>query len=516
MRGKFAYLALTALLAAAVMLFIRDKAPESSAEGSAVNAMFDSRAERATVTGNDTFSPGTRLFAAEQRTGSVPDSLHEALQGGRRNAIVRAAERVGPAVVSVSVIQTRVVTRAVRDFFGYFYVPSQRQVENLGSGFIFNSRGYILTNQHVVEHATEITISTSAGDNYPATLVGEDRNTDLAVLKIEPGNLALPSAPLGDSDDLHIGEWAIAIGSPFGLLLDDPQPTVTVGVISAVGRDIRPDRSTGGKVYANMIQTDAAINPGNSGGPLLNALGEVIGINTFIFSQSGGSVGMGFAIPINRARRIAEDLIRGGKVLHPWIGIKVQDLGRDILRSMGYDAERRIQGVLVADIQPFSPAAASKRIEPGDILTRLNGQSVRSSDDWTGRMLDVRVGEPIELEILREGRELRTTVIPVQQPTDKAERYRTGLGFTLIDLTPEVKSQLEARSESGAVIAEIENADLIDNGTLLPFDVLYRIGNAQITGAEQAVKLLSNIPRGKYAILLLERDGRSIRRYISG
>lgn len=471
-------------------------------------------------TDGDTFGLGKNLWAGEQENDNYGryslDSLQESLGRGRRNAIVRAAERMAPAVVSVSVTQTRVVNTPVRDFFGYFYVPREHQVENLGSGFIFSGHGYILTNQHVVDQASGIKISTSRGETYDATLVGKDDNTDLAVLKIDPGSTRLPVAPLGDSDNLFIGEWAIAIGSPFGLLLDDPQPTVTVGVISAIGRDIRPEGGIEGKVYANMIQTDAAINPGNSGGPLLNALGEVIGINTFIFSQSGGSVGMGFAIPINRARRIAEDLIRGGKVRHPWLGIRVQDLNREIAESMGYNKDRHPQGVLVADVQAFSPAASSAAVRPGDVVAALNGRNIRSSEDWAGEMLDVRVGDPVELKILRDGRETNARLTPVEQPTGRAERYRTGLGFSMIDLTPEVRSQLEVRVDHGAVILEITDSDLVENGTLIQYDVLYQIGGIKIKNAEQAVKILAGIPRGSYGVLLIERDNRSIRRYITG
>jgi len=519
LRSSLISFLLVTLLALFVFSFLRQRQTSpaaSTAQSTQTPAVSSVKPEAE----GDSFSLGGSLWARESERPDYSrhglDSLQENLGNGRRNAIVRASERVAPAVVSVTVSQTQVVNTPVRDFFGYFYIPSERKVQNLGSGFIFNSRGYILTNQHVVDQASGIKVSTSLGETFDATLVGQDDNTDLAVLKIDPGKNELAVAPLGDSDDLCIGEWAIAIGSPFGLLLDDPQPTVTVGVISAVGRDIRPDRGTEGKVYANMIQTDAAINPGNSGGPLLNALGEVVGINTFIFTQSGGSVGMGFAIPINRARRIAEDLIRGGKVRHPWLGIRVQDLSREIATGLGYKEGEYTQGVLVADVQRLSPAAASGTVRPGDLVAALNGRHVRSSEDWAGEMLDVRVGEPVNLTLLRDGREVSAQLTPVEQPTDRAERYRTGLGFSMIDLTPEVRSQLEVRVDHGAVILEITDSDLVAAGTLLQYDVLYQIGNVQIKNAEQAVKILADIPRGRYGVLFIERDNRSIRRYITG
>ena len=459
------------------------------------------------------------LFAQSPQAGKERrpglDSLEALVSRGRRNAIVRAAERVAPAVVSVNVLQTTVVQTPYRDFFGYFYVPRRRTVQNIGSGFIINARGYLLTNQHVVDQASKVSVSTSDGTTYDAEIIGSDPNSDVALLKIDPAAAKLPVAQRGDSDDLYIGEWVIAIGSPFGLLLEDPQPTVTVGVISAIGRDIVHDQSERGKVYANMIQTDAAINPGNSGGPLVNALGEVIGINTFIFTPSGGSVGMGFAIPINRATRIAEDLIMGGKVRRPWLGIQVQELSTDILAGLGYSSDRRIQGVLVANIQPHSPAAAGNALYPGDIITGLGGKPVRSIDDWTGEMLDIRVNNTVELSVLRSGRTLTVALTPVEKPSDKLKRYSTGLGFDLIELTPEVRSQIEARSAHGAVIVDITDPDLEREGSILPFDILYRINDIQITSADQALSLLKRLSRAQVTVFFLERDGRSIRRYLT-
>ncbi len=443
------------------------------------------------------------------------DSLEALVSRGRRNAIVRAAERAAPAVVSVNVLQTTVVKTPYRDFFGFFYVPRRRTVKNIGSGFIINARGYLLTNEHVINKALKISVSTSDGTTYDAEIVGSDPNSDVALLKIDPGGAKLPVSQLGDSDDLYIGEWVIAIGSPFGLLLEDPQPSVTVGVISAIGRDIVRDQSKRREVYANMIQTDAAINPGNSGGPLVNALGEVIGINTFIFTPSGGSIGMGFAIPINRATRIAEDLILGGKVRRPWLGIRVQKLTPDILAGLGYPSSQRIQGALVANIQSHSPAAAGNALRPGDIITGLGGKPVHSIDDWTGEMLDIRVNSRVELSILRSGRTLTVALVPVEKPSEKLERHPTGLGFKLIDLTPEVRSQIEVRSNHGAVIVEITDADLEREGSILPLDILYQINDIRVTSAEQAVRLLKRSSRAQVTVLFLERDGRSIRRYLT-
>ncbi len=443
------------------------------------------------------------------------DSIGSRLASGRRNAIVTASEQVAASVVSVNVKQTQVVRTTHRDWFGSFYIPRQRTVQNIGSGIVINSRGYILTNDHVVHDGTQITVSTSDGTEYEAEIVGLDANSDVALLKIDPGTDKLPAARLGDSDDLLLGEWVIAIGSPFGLLLDDPQPTVTVGVISAIGRDIVRDQNKSGQVYANMIQTDAAINPGNSGGPLANALGEVIGINTFIFSPSGGSVGMGFAIPINRAVRIAEDLIRGGKVRHPWLGLKVQQLTPDLIAGLGFGSAERISGVVVSNIQDYSPARTTGSIKSGDVIVSIDGQSVRSLDDWTGEQLDIRVGSPVKLGVRRPDAEFEVTVTPAELPTETVERQSSGMGFSLIDLTREVRSQLEARSGSGAVVVQIDDGALEREGRLLRYDILYRINDIPIESASQAVALIKRFQRSRGTVLYIERDGRGIRRYIT-
>ncbi|MEO0079373.1 MAG: trypsin-like peptidase domain-containing protein [candidate division WOR-3 bacterium] len=252
--------------------------------------------------------------------GQQPKATNEAITQSRTNAIVLAARRVSPAVVSVTVTQTRVVTFdpfagfgfEFDDFFRDFFPRHtyRQEVKSMGSGVIVDKRGYIITNAHVVYNASRITVTLPDNRKFPAELIALDTELDLALLKISGKNL--PVAPLGNSDDLMIGEWAIAIGNPFGFLIEDAQPTVTVGVISALHRDIRAYRSSG--VYTDMIQTDAAINPGNSGGPLCNALGEVIGINTFIFSHAGGSEGVGFARPIGAVKRFMNDVLaRAGR-----------------------------------------------------------------------------------------------------------------------------------------------------------------------------------------------------------
>ncbi len=325
---------------------------------------------------------------------------------GRRSAIVIAAERVSSAVVTVSVRQMRVVHTSPyfggggRDLFSQFlrdFFPHReetRPVANMGSGVIVGEDGYIITNSHVVEGADQIEVVLGDGREYAGTLIGTDPSYDLALLKIDGEDL--PVAPLGDSEDLYIGEWAIAIGNPFGYLLNNTQPSVTAGVISALHRDIRSGDARGG-IYKDMIQTDAAINPGNSGGPLVNGAGEVIGINTFIFTKSGGSLGVGFAIPIHTTRKIVDELIRYGEVRKVWVGVRVQEITRRTARMLSL---RSLDGVLITYVDEGSPAEEAG-IEVGDVITAVNGEVVGDIEEARRALFGVQVGDTLDLEILR-------------------------------------------------------------------------------------------------------------------
>src|SRR6266540_6835000 len=250
----------------------------------------------------------------------LPAQRTDEIAAGRRTAITAAVERVAPSVVTV---QTEVVERVPADMFEQFFGgrSGTRSAAGLGSGFIVREDGVILTNAHVVTGASRISVAMRDGPTYPAKLLGADESNDLAVIKIDAKGL--PVAPLGNSSSLLVGEWAIAIGNPYGFLLANTEPSVTAGVVSGTGRNLATE-GQGSGVYVDMIQTDASINPGNSGGPLVNAGGEVIGVNSSIFSPSGGSIGLGFAIPINRAKRVTDDLLAHGVVRRPWIGIQPQ------------------------------------------------------------------------------------------------------------------------------------------------------------------------------------------------
>lgn len=332
---------------------------------------------------------------------------NEAISTSRRTSIVAAVERAGPAVVSIVAtfqMQRRGFSSMFDDpFFGHFVVPRlyTREEPSTGSGVVIDEAGYIVTNAHVVQlgdyTARRIRAVLTDGRSLACTLVGVDVMSDLAVLHVE--GEGIPVAALGRSDDIMTGEWAITIGNPLGLAVADAQPAVAVGVVSALGRNFR--RQQGSRtVYRDMIQTDATINPGNSGGPLVNAVGEVIGINTFILSESGGSEGVGFAIPIDRVRRVADELIQYGGPRRGWTGLSVIDITEYVAQELGIDNR---QGVLVNEIDPESPADLAG-IMVMDVIRKINGEVISSYPEAREALYGSLVGDSIELEVERAGR----------------------------------------------------------------------------------------------------------------
>jgi len=326
----------------------------------------------------------------------------------RRNAIVRAIERVAPAVCSINVVQieaTRIADPFFQGFWDFFDIPQtqyrQREVRSIGSGFLIDAEGHVLTNYHVIENADAISSITLAdGREIKVDFVGADPRSDLAVLRAQ--GEGLPYAALGNSDDLMTGEWAIAVGNPFGPLMSDPQPTVSVGIISANHRRVSRQIGGGDRLYQDMIQTDAAINPGNSGGPLVNAAGEVVGVNTMIFSESGGSVGLGFALPINRIRRVADEIIHYGRRRDPWPGFTARDINAvrpGVVRELGV---RSSSGCIVVEILKRSPAyAAGLRL--GDVITAVNGEAIAHPTEIDFMVWGLFVGDTLTLDIDRQG-----------------------------------------------------------------------------------------------------------------
>jgi len=354
-------------------------------------------------------------------THATPDTARAAgpraepdLLASRRTAVVQAAERVGPAVVSISVTQIRYVRESpfgasqdpIERYFDRFF-PGRvygEEISSLGSGVILDPRGIVVTNEHVVRDAKAIKVSLPDGRTFDGTLVSADRTYDLAVLRIPADDL--PSAPVGDSDDLLVGEWAIALGNPFGFLLNDYQPTVTAGVVSATNRDIKPERE-GEAIHKSIIQTDAAINPDNNGGPLVNGLGQVIGVNTFIFSTSGGSLGIGFAIPINTVVKVVREILEYGRVRQVWIGIRVQEISPMVAN---YFRIRDRRGLLVWGIDEGSPSDRAG-VKVGDIIREVNGTPVFRAVDAQQRIFGATIGDRIRLKLEHEGATRDVTIV---------------------------------------------------------------------------------------------------------
>ncbi|MFL5464952.1 MAG: trypsin-like peptidase domain-containing protein [Gemmatimonadaceae bacterium] len=430
-------------------------------------------------------SPSSAQLPVERPTAAVDAS--------RRTAITQAVARVAPSVVTV---QTEVVERVPADVFEQFFGgrSGQRSAAGLGSGFIVRDDGAIVTNAHVVAGATRISVAMRDGKTYPARLLGIDEANDLAVLKIDARNL--PVAPLGSSTNLLIGEWTIAIGNPYGFILANTEPSVTVGVVSGTGRNLATE-SEGSGVYVDMIQTDASINPGNSGGPLVNAAGEVIGVNSSIFSPSGGSVGIGFAIPINRARRVAEDLLAHGVVRHPWIGLQPQ-----LSRTQGVSGSNA--GVVVGSVVAGSPADRAG-IRAGDVIVRSRNRTLRNPYDWYAELLELRVGESDSIVVRRGSREIPISVQVVDLPDVNAPRVTVLREIELITVTPPIRAQYQIQSRQGALVNRVSER-VQQQIALQAGDVIVQINRTPITNAEAVNRILTTYGRGGIR-MYFERGG---------
>jgi serine protease Do len=330
----------------------------------------------------------------------------DALSVSRDNSLVCATRSVAPCVVGIVVTQIQVVRNPyyTDDFFDFFFgpdlLPRYRQVESIGSGFVIRGDGMILTNYHVIQNAAKLFVNFPDGRRIEGKIVGADERADIAVVSVSGGKFR--TVRFGDSDKAMIGEWAIAIGNPFLNFMNDAHPTVTAGVVSALNRNFTPAE---GVYYQDMLQTDAAINPGNSGGPLVNAAGEVIGVNTFIYTGSAGnkgSIGIGFAIPIDRARRVADELIKYGRRRDVWTGIAVQNIDRSIAQALGTD---RDEGVIIVSVEPKSPGATAG-VRRGDIITELGRRRILSHRDIEGFFLDYFPGDTVRMNIIRKGTKL--------------------------------------------------------------------------------------------------------------
>ncbi len=447
------------------------------------------------------------------RANSLPknDKLTTARSLGQ--AFVEVAKKVQPAVVNVTTEKTITMKPWERfgddffkgspfeDFFRGFGSPREKGKEyrqkqrSGGSGVIVDKEGYILTNNHVVEGADKVKVQLNDGREFTATVKGQDSRTDLAVLQIKAKDL--PAASLGDSDKLDVGEWAIAIGSPFGL-----EHTVTVGVISAKGRS-----GLGTGTYEDFIQTDASINPGNSGGPLINIDGEVIGINAMII-QPG--TGIGFAIPINMAKQILNDLIKHGKVVRPWLGISVQDLTPEMMEHFKVKEK---EGVLVGQIYPETGAEKAGLVS-GDIIKSVDDKAIKNTNELVKEIQKKKVGQKIKLNIIRDGKpstiEVTLTSMPEKPEAAKEKEVEEKMGASVQELTPQLALRYRISGiKRGIIVVSVEDGSLADEIGLEEGDVILEINRKKIETIKDFEKAMKDANVDKGILFHLHRKGSS-------
>ena len=422
-------------------------------------------------------------------------------------SFAQVAESVGPAVVNINTV-TRVSGRTpVEEFFGDEFfkrffgdAPERQQVQrSLGSGVIVDPSGIVLTNAHVVERATEIEVSTADGKKHKAKLAGVDKKTDLAVLKLQGGG-PYPAANLGDSDAVRVGDWVLAIGSPFGL-----QKTVTAGIISAKGRSI------GQGPFDDFLQTDAAINPGNSGGPLVNMSGEVVGINSAILSRTGGNVGIGFSIPVNMAKRIYTELAAKGKVTRGWLGVSIQPLTPELAKSFGL---KEPNGVLISDVMQQSPAAAAG-IASGDVIIEFDKKKVDSPQELQKAVAATTPGRAVPLKVWREKAE-KTLEIKIGETPDETvalkptSKGKSLLGLDVRPITPELARQLNLRTPDGVIVFSVDEESAASEAGLQRGDVIREVNRQKVRSVQDFERVTKDVKDGDRVTVLLQRGPQSL------
>src|SRR5438105_7608126 len=436
------------------------------------------------------------LGASVATVALTPHLAGQDLAKTRQTAIVTAASRLAPAVVSVNVLRRE--RQLPQDPFEQFFTPrgAERVVEGYGSGFVISPDGVVITNQHVTQGAEQIVVTTRDGRDFPAKIQGEDPLTDIAVLKVDA--TGLPTAPLGKSTDLMIGEWVVAVGNPFAYLLGNTEPTVTAGVVSAVGRNLLPSEGQPG-IYVGMIQTDAPINPGNSGGSLANAVGDVVGVNSSIFTSSGGSVGIGFAIPIERALRVADELRRFGKVRRAWVGLDVA--GAEDLRGW-----KRAGGLRVSQVAPGGPAARAG-VAAADVLVSAHGRRLRTFLDWEAVLLDIGPGDTLVVSYRHEGESRAARLAVTDFPTTLAEKVAVLGGMKVVTVTAAVRAERGIQSDHGALIYDIPDEMQQATG-LSSGDVILQINRVRVSSADDLRRAFAAAAGAGAATVWFERDGR--------
>ena len=449
----------------------------------------------------------------------VPERYHGALQpvhAASVNAVaqglpdfINLAKKLGPSVVNVSTTTVRAASERSapgpfggtdpgeefwQRFFGGRTPRGPQRQSGVGSGFIVDADGTILTNYHVVDGAQKLSVTLSDGKSYDAKIIGRDQKSDIAVIKIEAG-VKLPAAVLGDSDLLEVGEWVMAIGNPFGL-----DHTVTSGIISAKGRNI------GQGPYDNFIQTDASINPGNSGGPLINLRGEVVGINSAIFSQSGGNIGIGFAIPSNAVKELLPQLRDKGKVVRGFIGASVQRVSPEIAESFGINPAR---GALVADLVKGGPAERAG-VKTGDVIIEFDRKPIKDSADLPQQVARVAPGSAVQLKLIRGGKEttLPLTVGEMKEAEVAASTEEGELGLTVQPLTPQLAESLGLERANGLVISAVKPGSAADDAGLRAGDVIMEINRQAVKSLAEYNREIARNDKAK-SVLFLVRRGQS-------
>ena len=423
------------------------------------------------------------------------------------------AEKVAPAVVSVEAEKVeRVQMRSMlddpffEDFWRFFGEPRGREQERRstarGSGFFITSDGYLITNNHIVENAETVTVRTLDKNEYKADVVGTDPDSDVALLKVDKKNIAYMA--LGDSTQCRPGEWVLAIGNPLSF-----EHTVTAGIISAKGRQL-----LGGPTYQNFIQTDAAINPGNSGGPLVNMQGEVIGINSMISTTTGGSIGIGFAIPTELAKKVVKQLREHGKVIRGYLGVSgIYPVDEGVRKSLDIDVK---QGALVRDVESGTPADKAG-MKPYDVIVAIDGVPVKDHNDLLIKIADIAPGTTVDIKVVRKGGEEKVLKVKIgeretdeegQQPTTSSEK---DIGFKVRELTPRLASRYGYQTEEGLIITEVTQYSEADRKGIQRGDIILEVNQVKMEAVRDLENILKKTKAGDAIMLLVRREsnGRS-------
>jgi serine protease Do len=416
---------------------------------------------------------------------------------------VELAKAAKPAIVNITTkFAAEKGTPSLEDLFRNF--PQGRQpLRGRGSGFIINRDGYILTNNHVVDEAASVQVKLSDGRELSAKVVGKDPKTDLALLKIDDGG-NLPVLPLGDSSTLQVGEPIMAIGNPFGL-----EQTVTTGIVSATGRLI------GSGPYDDFVQTDASINPGNSGGPLINAKGEAVGINTAIFSRTGGSIGIGFAVPINMAKFVVPQLVQHGRVVRGWLGVTIQPLTAELARSFGVP---EAEGALVSNVQDGSPAGKAG-LKAGDVIVEFDGKKIGRTTDLSRLVAATPVDKEVRMTVMRDGKSVPLTAriarledrSEAAVASEKAEPGARGkFGVTVEPVTAEVARELGLQKAEGVVVRQVRPGSPAADAGIRPGDVITEVNRQAVKTVDDLRQALEKQQPGAPALILVHREGATL------